>query len=57
MPAAIISAQAPKTTPPTCPVCGSLLSIVTWTCVRGGHCKPPPAKPDISSPYPRKANS
>ena len=25
-----------------CPQCGSLLSAVTWTCVRGRHCKPRP---------------
>lgn len=24
--------------PPTCPHCGSLLSAVTWTCVRGSYC-------------------
>jgi hypothetical protein len=26
--------------PETCDVCGSLLSIVTWRCVRGQHCRP-----------------
>ena len=24
-----------------CPVCGSVLSAVTFTCVRGEYCKPP----------------
>lgn len=26
--------------PSTCSRCGSVLSVVTWTCVRGEHCKP-----------------
>lgn len=24
---------------PTCPKCGSVLSAVTWECVRGRYCK------------------
>jgi NAD-dependent DNA ligase len=31
--------EAEKHTPPTCPQCGSLLSAVTWECVRGPYCK------------------
>lgn len=30
---------------PTCEKCGSLLSIVTWTCVRGAHCRPETPSP------------
>lgn len=25
---------------PLCERCGSVLSIVTWTCVRGAYCRP-----------------
>ncbi len=31
----------PAHQPPTCPECGSLLSAVTFTCVRGQYCKAP----------------
>ena len=32
-------AKPVKNKPPTCPQCGSLLSAVTWECVRGPYCK------------------
>lgn len=31
--------ELPRRTVPTCDRCGSVLSIVTWTCVRGEHCR------------------
>lgn len=30
----------PMTVAPTCRHCGSILSSVTWECVRGVHCEP-----------------
>lgn len=30
----------PLTVAPTCQHCGSILSSVTWECVRGIHCRP-----------------
>lgn len=33
-----MATKAEKHISPTCQHCGSLLSAVTWQCVRGDHC-------------------